>query len=162
MLRNSEKTHKLLPVKILFLDSAACFVLAKAPETSAGFFFDYAVTMRKPVSIFSSLSLCFTSHKKEYLLYPLLFERFCSCDNFKAFFLLFIWYPIYSLILVNFIVANWDVSFWFTFVFCQKKKWYVHLHVDIHTSEKLFLFFILNLWGWMWKMSSILFCCIIL
>lgn len=104
--------------------------------------------MRKPVSVFSSLSLCFTSHKKEYnlLSYPLLFEGLCSCDKFKAFFL-FIWYPIYSLILVNFIVANWDVSFWFIFVFCQKKKWYVHLHVDIHSSEKLFLFFILNLWG---------------
>lgn len=92
MLRNSEKTRKLLPVKIFFLDSAACFKLAEAPETSAEFwgFFDLAaVTMRKPVSVFSSLSLCFTSHKKEYnlLSYPLLFEGLCSCDKFKAFFL---------------------------------------------------------------------------
>lgn len=60
---------------------------------------------------------------------------------------LFICCLIYGQILVNFIVANWDVNFWFTFVFCQKNKWYVHLHADIHTSEKLFLCFIHNLWG---------------
>lgn len=53
MLRNSEKTHKLLPVKIFFLDSAACFMLAKAPEISAGYFFLAAVTVTKPVAVFS-------------------------------------------------------------------------------------------------------------
>lgn len=57
MLRNSEKTHELLPVKIFFLDSAACFMLAKVPETSAGYFFLAAVTMTKAVSVFSVIVL---------------------------------------------------------------------------------------------------------
>lgn len=47
-------TRRLVPAKIFFLDSAACFMLAKAPETTAGFFFLLAaVTMRRPVSVFS-------------------------------------------------------------------------------------------------------------
>lgn len=37
-MRNGERACKLLPGKIFFLDSAACFTLAEAPETSAELF----------------------------------------------------------------------------------------------------------------------------
>lgn len=145
MLRNSEKTHKLLPVKIFFLDSAACFMLAKAPDTSAGYFFP---------SCYDNDKTCFLCHcvllaiKKSMTFFHILCcLNDCSCDKFKAFFFFVYLIPHLWSDTCIFYCSNWHVSFWFSFVFCQKKTYYVHLHADIHTSEKLFLFFILNLWG---------------
>lgn len=149
MLENSEKTHKWKdPVKIFFLNSASCLMLAKAPETSTGFSFPSSCDNDKTC-------ICFLCHyillaiKKSMTFFHILccLKDSAAVISLKLYSFLFVWYPIYGLILVNFIVANWDANFWFTFVFCQEKKWYMHLHADVHTSEKLFLFFILNLWG---------------
>lgn len=123
MLKNSGKTTKLLPVKIFFLDSAGCFIQAKAPQTSAGVLFPSCCDNDKTC-------ICFLCHyillaiKKSMTFFHILrcLKDSAAVISLKLSSFLFICYPIYGLILVNFIVANWDANFWFSFFFCLNKK----------------------------------------